>query len=526
MKKGYDAIIVGGGMAGLTAAAYLCREGYRTLLCERSSKIGGLVNTFWQDGFAFDAGLRAVENSGIVLPMLKSLGIEVEFAQNPVMIGIGEEQVRLRSRDSLAEYAAMLKTVFPDSAADIDTIITEIEKVMGYMDVLYGIENPLFLDNLKDPEYLRNTLLPWFLKYQVNIRKAERLNEPINTYLMRFTANRALIDLIAQHFFKNTPAFFALSYFGLYLDYSYPMGGTSVLAEQVADYIRLNGGEIRTESPVTAVDLAKHEVRLADQETLRYRKLIWAADQKALYARASGQESSKITKQRALVEQGRGGDSVLTLYLASDLEKDYFAKHSTAHTFYTPAVAGLHTLPSWQQAAVDGTDALLEWLAQYLAYTTYEISIPVLRDSSLAPEGRSGLIISTLLDYDLVRFFTNADRYGEFKSFASAKMAEVLDRSLYPGLLDHIQFSLCSTPFTLARESGNSDGAITGWAFGSGAMPSESRFRKIARSIRTPFDDVYQCGQWSFSPSGMPVSILTGKLAADAVKKDFKGKRS
>ena len=231
MKKGYDAIIVGGGMAGLTAAAYLCREGYRTLLCERSSKIGGLVNTFWQDGFAFDAGLRAVENSGIVLPMLKSLGIEVEFAQNPVMIGIGEEQVRLRSRDSLAEYAAMLKTVFPDSAADIDAIITEIEKVMGYMDVLYGIENPLFLDNLKDPEYLRNTLLPWFLKYQVNIRKAERLNEPINTYLMRFTANRALIDLIAQHFFKNTPAFFALSYFGLYLDYSYPMGGTSVLAE-------------------------------------------------------------------------------------------------------------------------------------------------------------------------------------------------------------------------------------------------------------------------------------------------------
>ncbi|HPG86886.1 MAG TPA: hypothetical protein PLQ29_09325 [Spirochaetales bacterium] len=42
------------------------------------------------------------------------------------------------------------------------------------------------------------------------------------------------------------------------------------------------------------------------------------------------------------------------------------------------------------------------------------------------------------------------------------------------------------------------------------------------RSIRTPIPGVYQAGQWTFSPSGLPISILTGKLAADAVVKDLR----
>ena len=246
MNREYDAIVVGGGLAGLTSAAYLSRYGYRTLLCEKGKKTGGLVNTFWHQGFAFDAGIRAFENSGILFPMLKSLGIDMAYTANPVSIGIGNRWTKLTARDSLTDYAAMLTALFPDHAQDIARIAEEIKKVMGYMDVLYGIDNPLFLENMHDVAYLTQTLLPWLIKYQANIRKASRLNEPIHAYLKRFTENDALIDMIAQHFFKNTPAFFALSYFGLYLDYCYPVGGTGVLAQKVTDYIRTSGGEILT----------------------------------------------------------------------------------------------------------------------------------------------------------------------------------------------------------------------------------------------------------------------------------------
>ena len=47
-------LIVGAGMAGLTAAAYLGQENYQVLLLEKNDRIGGLVHTFNQDGFSFD----------------------------------------------------------------------------------------------------------------------------------------------------------------------------------------------------------------------------------------------------------------------------------------------------------------------------------------------------------------------------------------------------------------------------------------------------------------------------------------
>ncbi len=49
---------------------------------------------------------------------------------------------------------------------------------------------------------------------------------PVEDYLRRFTQNQGLFDIITQHFFRGTPAFFALSYLKLYLDYYYPRGGT------------------------------------------------------------------------------------------------------------------------------------------------------------------------------------------------------------------------------------------------------------------------------------------------------------
>ena len=49
-KPGYDTIIVGGGIAGLTSAAYLSRKGKKVLLLEKNKECGGLVNAFVRDG--------------------------------------------------------------------------------------------------------------------------------------------------------------------------------------------------------------------------------------------------------------------------------------------------------------------------------------------------------------------------------------------------------------------------------------------------------------------------------------------
>lgn len=238
----YDVVIVGGGLAGLTSAAYLSRAGKKVLVCEKEAKAGGLVGSFSTNGFVFDSGIRAFENSGIILPMLRDLGIDLDLVTSPVSIGIGNNLIRYKKKESLAQYELLLIRQFPQNKGDIQAIIKEIKKVIKYMDVLYGIDNPLFVDYKKDKKYLFQTLLPWLVKYQINIKKALKINQPVNDYLLNFTKNQQLIDMITQHFFKETPAFFALSYFGLYLDYTYPTGGTGVLVDKMLDFITAHGG--------------------------------------------------------------------------------------------------------------------------------------------------------------------------------------------------------------------------------------------------------------------------------------------
>ena len=84
MNKTVDVLVVGAGAAGLTAGAYCAKAGLSTLVCERAEKVGGLVGTVTHDGFAFDAGIRAFEDSGVITPMLRSLGITLELVKNPV----------------------------------------------------------------------------------------------------------------------------------------------------------------------------------------------------------------------------------------------------------------------------------------------------------------------------------------------------------------------------------------------------------------------------------------------------------
>ena len=232
-------------MAGLTAAAYISKAGLKVLLCEKENQTGGLVNSFEYKGFVFDGGIRAIEDSGIVSSMLRQLGLRVEFLPNPVSVGIGKDVITVSSKESLGAYQELLDKHFPDNKQDIAGIIREIAKIMDYMDVLYGIDNPLFLDLKNNPKYVFRTILPWALKYLLTAPKIARLRKPVDEYLAGFSTDQALLDIIAQHFFQKTPTFFALSYFSLYLDYRYPRGGTGALPKALEQFILGNGGEIR-----------------------------------------------------------------------------------------------------------------------------------------------------------------------------------------------------------------------------------------------------------------------------------------
>jgi len=86
-------------------------------------------------------------------------------------------------------------------------------------------------------------------------------------------------------------------------------------------------------------------------------------------------------------------------------------------------------------------------VATYCALTTYEISIPSLRDATLSPEGKTGLVVSFLLEYDLVRLVSDAGWLDEFKLCVEDGMIDTLNRSLFPGLLYEPELRFSASPF-------------------------------------------------------------------------------
>jgi phytoene dehydrogenase-like protein len=241
------------------------------------------VQSVDRDGFVFDMGLRAVENAGIVLPMLEELGLRLDFVRSPVSIGIEDDLIRVDSEASLADYRDLLVRTYPDSAADVDRIMRLIRRIMKDMDVLYGIDNPLFKDVMRDRATSSGRCCRGCSASCSPSGASTACRARSRTLLDELTDDDGLKSIIGQHFFKGTPAFFAMSYFSVYLDYLYPRGGTAALMGLLEGYVRERGVDVRTELPIVAVDPEARTVTDRDGGVHGYRSLIWCADLKTLY---------------------------------------------------------------------------------------------------------------------------------------------------------------------------------------------------------------------------------------------------
>jgi phytoene dehydrogenase-like protein len=528
-------VIVGAGMAGLTAAAYLSREKYNVLLLDKNNRTGGLISTFDSSGFYFDSGPRAFINSGIVKPILKDLGIHWDFLENKISIGIEDQLFQVNSMDDLLTYKKVLINLYPESEDDIEKIISIMDELSGYNKVLYEFDNPNFGDVMSNKKFVIRKLLPWTFKFLHALRKFNQFNMPMEVYLKGLTENNSLIDILIQHFFRNTPTYFALGYFYGYLDYFYPKGGTDALDHLLREKIQSWGGNIKLNKNIVEVIPSGSKIIDSEGCSYPYDHLIWAADLKTLYrclnpAGLETKTTREIEAEAHRILSSKGAESVFILFLTINRPPSYFQNNGGAHMFFTPSKQGLGEINRQERLRlIEDFDnkskiEVLDWLEKYIKLNTYEISIPVLRDNSLAPEGQTGLMISCLFDYDVIAKVEQAGWYEEFKELIENQIIDIFSQTIYKNIGEDILCKFSSTPLTINKISGSSEGAITGWSFET-ESPVVNKLKDIPKSVFTPVPSVYQVGQWAYSPAGVPIAMLTGWYATQKIMKQSK-KRS
>jgi glycine/D-amino acid oxidase-like deaminating enzyme len=83
MHRDFDVIVVGGGLAGLTAGATAAQDGASVVVLE-AHQPGGRAQTSERDGFVFNRGIHAVFTGGAGRAVLDRLGIRLAGAAPPL----------------------------------------------------------------------------------------------------------------------------------------------------------------------------------------------------------------------------------------------------------------------------------------------------------------------------------------------------------------------------------------------------------------------------------------------------------
>ncbi len=231
----FDAVIVGGGIAGLAAGALLARAGRRIALLEAGNRVGGRAYAYRDQGFTLNYGPHGVygPETGVLPKVLARLGLP------PIRHGYPDPR---RSFWSLGGHWGAI------GQSPLDALTTPLFPPATRLRLL-----PLMgAIRLRDPEAVAGmTLGEWVDRHTSDplLRRFALGLATLNTY----TRPAAGLDaaFVLRHFRRHM---FSRDYVG------YMSGGWGTMYEAFADVIRARGGELHTGTRVTALHVGAGQV--------------------------------------------------------------------------------------------------------------------------------------------------------------------------------------------------------------------------------------------------------------------------
>ncbi|MDO9178891.1 MAG: NAD(P)/FAD-dependent oxidoreductase [Agitococcus sp.] len=272
LNGNYDAIVIGSGIGGLTAAAYLSSLGYKVLVLEQHYTAGGFTHSYSRNGYEWDVGVHYIGDVGVKTTLARRLfdfisGDQLQWqAMDPCYdrIHLGDDHFDLvAGRDN---FRNNLVARFPQEQAAIDEYIIRLGKVADAMQ-LFTIERMLPKPIAKLSKLVRDRVQPSYF------------NQTTRQVLEQLTSNQTLIAYLTGQWGDNgmmpaessflIHALIAKHY--LYGGY-YPIGGASQMAETIIPQIQKTGGEVFTYAAVEKILLEQGKavgVRMKDGTDIR-----------------------------------------------------------------------------------------------------------------------------------------------------------------------------------------------------------------------------------------------------------------
>jgi phytoene dehydrogenase-like protein len=512
----YNVIVIGGGFAGLCTSAYLTSWGFSVLVCEQASETGGYFRSFTRDGFKFDTGLKAVENAGMLLPMLKQLKLEnkVKLMKSRTALVLPDRFVALKDKKDINLFYEALANHFPNQRTGLKAILGESEKISDWVNFLVTIPNPLF----EEPKNLMKHLPGWFVRNLPSLIRSPSMNRlmevPLTDFLSRYLSDIELIRILTELFFSGTPALFGLGYSRIYFDYVYPEGGLQDLTKALSEHILEHGGEIRTSTQVRKILVKEGKafgVELTDGQKIDSDFVVSASDMKHTFLDLI--DSTQLEQRyRERFQKAEIGESAVGVFLGTDIPPDKLPVQSCPHIYVFPDYHG-----------IEARERLEE---NFFSHTPVEMSIPCLYNDSLAPKGKSGIIISALASTGFagnwgIENGKPTEKYNEIKDKVTEQLINIACK-IIPNLKDHIILKETATPYTYERYTLNSGGSACGWTYNRKTTFHRKGIDNYRTAVLTPINGLFQAGHWTVYPGGAPVCVLTARLAAENIRRQKK----
>src|ERR1700704_5931159 len=269
----YDAVVVGAGHNGLTAAAYLARAGYSTLILERRDIVGGCCVTE-----QISPGCRASTTSYIASMLRPEVIRDLHLADHGLRMVPCDPALQVPFPDGQVvswwanrdQVVAELRKISPKDAETFVRVDDRLKKLARYL-------QPFFLE--PPPEPGTRTFNEWSDLFRAGKRLRGICSAEISQFVSFLTGS--LGEFLDRNYEseKIKTLFLANNVYGMHGGpyqrgsaigllfhllsggehnqqgfYGHVMGGMGAITQAMASSAKKFGAEIRTSSPVALVD--------------------------------------------------------------------------------------------------------------------------------------------------------------------------------------------------------------------------------------------------------------------------------